>query len=123
MFCTHCGKENSATASFCQGCGARLAAGGPGAPPPAMPVMSAPPGMPVPGDYSDKSKLAAALLAFFLGCFGVHRFYLGHTTIGIIQLVLCVFTCGIIPTIWGLIDMILILTGSLKDAQGRPLRG
>jgi len=122
MFCSHCGKENSTTATFCQGCGARLAADA-ARPEPVMPAASAPPGMPAADGYSDKSKLAAALLAFFLGCFGIHRFYLGHTTIGIIQLVLCVFTCGIIPTIWGWVDMVLILTGSLKDAQGRPLRG
>jgi TM2 domain-containing membrane protein YozV len=35
-----------------------------------------------------KSKVAAALLALFLGTFGVHRFYLGHHRSGLIQLLL-----------------------------------
>ncbi|MEM9965133.1 MAG: TM2 domain-containing protein [Asticcacaulis sp.] len=40
---------------------------------------------------SEKNKIVAALLAFFLGMFGVHKFYLGYTTAGIIMLV-----CGTI---------------------------
>ena len=65
---------------------------------------------------SDKQKLVAALLCFFLGVVGIHRFYLGYTTIGIIQ----IFTlggCGI----WALVDLVMILIGSLKDADGREL--
>ena len=65
---------------------------------------------------SDKQKLVAALLCFFLGVVGIHRFYLGYTTIGIIQ----IFTlggCGI----WAFVDLVMILIGSLKDADGREL--
>lgn len=65
---------------------------------------------------SSKSKVTAALLAFFLGCFGIHRFYLGYTLIGVIQL-LTAGGCGI----WALIDFILILTGGLKDSDGNEL--
>lgn len=36
---------------------------------------------------SDKNKIVAALLAFFLGTIGIHKFYLGKTTAGIIMLV------------------------------------
>ena len=68
------------------------------------------------GGKSDKQKLVAALLCWFLGAFGVHRFYLGHTGIGLIQL----FTLGMCG-IWQFIDFIMILTGGVKDAQGRPL--
>jgi len=63
-----------------------------------------------------KSKIVAALLCFFLGGLGIHRFYLGYTLIGIIQL-LTFGGCGI----WALIDFILILVGSLKDSDGRDL--
>jgi TM2 domain-containing membrane protein YozV len=66
---------------------------------------------------SDKSKLVAGLLQFFLGGFGVGRFYLGYTTIGVLQL----FTlggCGF----WALIDAVMIITGSVPDAEGRTLR-
>lgn len=42
----------------------------------------------------DKNKLVAALLAFFLGGLGIHKFYLGYNTAGIIML--CVFIFGFI---------------------------
>lgn len=40
-----------------------------------------------------KQKIVAALLAFFFGYLGIHRFYLGYTTIGLIQL-LCTVLFG-----------------------------
>ena len=90
--------------------------------PPAQPM----PGQPMPGrahagfagrgGKSDKQKVVAALLCWFLGSFGIHRFYLGHTGIGVIQ-ILTFGGCGI----WVLIDLIMILTGSLKDVDGREL--
>jgi TM2 domain-containing membrane protein YozV len=70
---------------------------------------------------SDKSKLTAGLLGIFLGGFGVGRFYLGYTTIGVLQLVVTLLTCGL-GSIWGLIDGIIILIGNVPDPQGRPLR-
>lgn len=60
-----------------------------------------------------KSQLIALLLCFFLGGLGIHRFYLGYTTIGIIQL-LTAGGCGI----WALIDLIRIITGDLKPKDG-----
>lgn len=82
---------------------------------------------------SDKSKIAAALLSFFLGMFGIHRFYLGRTGSGAVMLVLTLigcFTSGLIVGlglimivgIWDLIDFIRILCNSLVDSQGRKLR-
>lgn len=77
---------------------------------------------------SDKSKVAAGLIALFFGAFGVHRFYLGYTTIGIVQLVMTVLSpCTLfislaVSSVWALIDAILIFTGSLPDADGRELR-
>jgi TM2 domain-containing membrane protein YozV/ribosomal protein L40E len=51
-----------------------------------------------------KSKLIAALLAFFLGSFGGHKFYLGQIGLGIVYLALCwtfiPATLGIIEGIW-----------------------
>lgn len=58
---------------------------------------------------SGKSQLVAALLCFFLGSIGIHRFYLGYTTIGILQLV-TLGGCGI----WAFIDLIRILLGDLR---------
>jgi TM2 domain-containing membrane protein YozV len=71
--------------------------------------------------YSDKQKMTAGLLGIFLGSCGVGRFYLGYTGLGIAQICVSWFTCGF-GTIWPLIDGIMILTGKVPDAQGRPLR-
>jgi TM2 domain-containing membrane protein YozV len=75
-------------------------------------------------DPNARSRLAAGLFGIFLGGFGVHRFYLGYTTLGVLQIVVTVLTCGI-GSIWGLIEGIMILAGAESfrtDAQGRPLR-
>ena len=82
---------------------------------------------------SEKSKVAAAVLCFFLGQFGIHRFYLGQAGIGAVMLVLAVIgwattaiILGFIPLaivwIWELVDFIRILCNSLVDSQGRKLR-
>jgi TM2 domain-containing membrane protein YozV len=104
-----------------------------GAPPPGYATPPPPPGtygQPYPGyavapyDPQAKSKLAAGLLGIFLGGFGVHRFYLGYTKIGVIQIIVTIFTCGI-GSIWGFVEGILFLVGAngyTTDAEGRPLR-
>ena len=68
------------------------------------------------GAAGDKSKTTALLLCFFLGGLGFHRFYVGKTGTGILM----IFTLGGLG-IWVLIDLVTILTGSFKDAQGNDL--
>jgi hypothetical protein len=72
-----------------------------------------------------KSKIIAALLGIFLGVFGVHNFYLGYTGKAVAQLLITVLTCGlgaIASEIWGIVEGIMILTGSINtDAEGNPL--
>ena len=60
-----------------------------------------------------KSQLTAALICFFLGGLGIHRFYLGYTWQGVVQL-LTLGGCGI----WALIDFIRILIGDLQPKDG-----
>lgn len=64
-------------------------------------------------DGAGKSQLVALLLALFVGVLGIHRFYLGYTGIGIVQLL----TFGGLG-VWALIDLILIITGDLKPRSG-----
>ena len=84
---------------------------------------------------SDKSKTIAGLLQLLglIGVLGIGRIYLGYTTLGISQLVvglvggfvIGILTCGLgfaIPVVWGLIDAVMILSGQVRDPQGRPLR-
>lgn len=59
-----------------------------------------------------KSKTTAAILAFFLGGFGIHRFYLGQTGKGVLFLLFC--WTGI-PAIIALIDFIRYLC--MNDAD------
>jgi TM2 domain-containing membrane protein YozV len=61
--------------------------------------------------------LTTLLLCWLLGSFGVHRFYTGHTGIGIAQL-LTLGGCGI----WAIIDLIMIVTGNFKDADGNVIK-
>lgn len=97
-YCHYCKAETTAQATICMKCGASLADHGTA----------------VKGEGKDW--LTTLLLCFFLGFLGVHRFYTGHTAIGVVQL-LTLGGCGI----WTLIDFIIIIVGNFKDAQGRLL--
>ncbi|GAA3697256.1 TM2 domain-containing protein [Gordonia hankookensis] len=83
--------------------------------------------------FSDKSKVVAGLLQIFLGSLGVGRFYLGDFQTGGIQLgltvigwITAIFFVGFLVLlgvgIWALIDGIMMLTGSVRDKNGLPLR-
>jgi len=64
-------------------------------------------------EKSDKDYLAMILLCFFLGTLGVHRFYAGKIGTGILMLV----TLGGLG-IWQIIDLIMIIVGNFRDADG-----
>ena len=111
-YCHNCGKPVAPDASVCLNCGVAN-----------KPKAAA----------DAKSKLAAGLLGIFLGCFGVHNFYLGYTSKAVTQLVLtivgyvlCCVGIGIFLVlgiaIWGLVEGIMILSGKIDtDANGKPL--
>ena len=68
-----------------------------------------------------KYRLVAGLLGILVGCFGIHRLYLGDKTIAIVQLIVTIITCGV-GGLWGVIEGLLLLYGKMdKDAYGNPL--
>ncbi|MGK0354041.1 MAG: TM2 domain-containing membrane protein YozV [Planctomycetota bacterium] len=72
---------------------------------------------------SDRTIVAAFLMAFFIGPFGIHRFYVGKTGSGIAMLLLTLTMVGAIVTvIWATIDWIMIIAGAFTDAEGKHLK-
>jgi hypothetical protein len=70
-----------------------------------------------PESPSDKSRGVALALAAVLGLFGGHRFYLNKTGTGVLMAV-TIGGCGL----WWLYDLILVASGSFRDADGRLVR-
>ena len=64
-----------------------------------------------------KSKTTAIILSILLGTLGVDRFYMGYIGLGVLKLI----TAGGFG-IWWLIDLIMIITGKLKCADGSELQ-
>ena len=113
MYCKNCGKELTTDAAFCPFCGQpvkeSVAPTTPPAPAPTTPVAQ----------VSDKSRLIAAILAWFLGVFGVHNFYVERKGNAVAQLIL---TITVIGSIWAFVDFIFILCGSYKDGNGLTIK-
>lgn len=81
-------------------------------------------------EISEKNKLAAALLCFFLGMTGMHRFYVGKVGTGVAILLISVIgwlLAGLIvglfilavSFIWAAVDFFMIIFGNFKDKDGR----
>lgn len=68
-------------------------------------------------EQSEKGFVPTLLLCFFLGIFGIHRFYTGKVGTGILQLL----TLGGLG-IWAMVDMIVIACGNFKDKEGLPIK-
>ncbi len=66
---------------------------------------------------SDKDRIVALILCYFLGFLGVHKFYVGKASSGIVQML----TLGGLG-IWVMIDLISIFCGAFQDNEGRFLR-
>ena len=119
MFCKQCGKPIDDAQELCEDCKATTNSNGAQANQTTSngQTYNANPNV----QTAPKSKMAAGLLGIFLGAWGIHNFYLGYTGKGVAQLVLTLCTCGV-AGIWGFIEGILILTGSINtDANGNRL--
>lgn len=106
MYCKYCGKKLEENQDVCLNCGKLV-----------HEQTST--------STTGKSKIVAGVLGILLGTFGIHNFYLGYNGKALAQLLLTVLTCGLLSPIigiWGLIEGILILTGSInEDADGNEL--
>lgn len=106
-FCQNCGKPTPQNSVVCLNCGVALGGHAVAAP-------------------DAKSKLCAGLLGIFLGCFGVHNFYLGYTGKAVAQLLITLISCFIlspVSAVWGLVEGIMLLTGSIHtDGKGNELK-
>ena len=100
-YCSHCGAEVAEDAAFCSKCGSSL--------------------YDTFGEsdtaVSDKDWLATFLLCWFLGIWGIHRFYVGRTG-SAIAMILTLGGLGI----WVLVDWIIILCGDFKDKDGKVIK-
>lgn len=109
-YCTKCGAVNDDTAQYCTNCQAPL-----------TPVSGYQPMQAVnPGQMTDwkalgaDKKITAGICAILVGWLGVHKFILGYTTEGIIQLVLGVLTCGL-TNIISIVEGVIYLTKSDEE--------
>ena len=94
--CHACGKTIDAQAVVCTGCGVMQ---------PAARALD-----------GERKLLPVFLLAFLLGPFGAHRFFVGKTGTALLQL----FTLGGLG-LWVLFDLIVIITGNFTDKDGHKI--
>jgi len=95
-YCHACSRPIDAMAVVCTGCGVMQRDAGEFA--------------------TEKRIMPAALLCFFLGVFGAHRFYAGKIGTGVLQL-LTVGGLGI----WMLVDLVMIITGNFRDGDDNKI--
>ncbi len=111
-YCTKCGAANDDTAQSCISCQSPLSPVG------YQPMQSVNQG--AAGAITDwqamgaDKKVVAGICGILVGGFGVHKFILGYTNEGIIQLVITLLTCGA-GGIIGIIEGIIYLTKSDED--------
>jgi len=97
-----------------------------GAPPPYPPPYPPPPPVVI---YTNppqpvgppKSRTSFVLLGVFFGGLGLHNFYAGYSTKGIVQLLLTLLSCGyggLISWIWAVIEVCTVTV----DSKGVPMK-
>lgn len=92
-YCTSCGEIIKEDAEICPNCGVRQNKN---------------------SSAGDKDRVTAGVLAILLGTFGVHKFYMGKTGLGLVYL--CLSWTGL-PTLAGIIEGIIYLTKSDEEFQ------
>lgn len=85
VYCQSCGTKVPENTKFCPSCGKPVGVGQ---------VRAVTP--------QDKDKVVAGLLGIFLGSLGIHYFYIGKTTAGILTIVISLCSCGI----WSIVTFV-----------------
>ena len=111
IYCPRCNAQNADTAQVCYACQSPLASAAGGYQPVQQAYGAPPATQQIPGA---EKKVIAGILGIVAGGFGIHKFILGYTTEGIIQIALTFITCGI-GSIIGLVEGIIYLTKSDED--------
>ena len=135
MYCRNCGSEIKRKDGFCTECGLLAKKGDAYCP---YCGQKTDPGIVLcencsrkieNPEYSKKSRSLAGHLGIFFGFLGIHNFYLGYVSKGIVKIALSTFgllLCGmgpVISVVWGWIEGIFILCDNINyDAKGRKLR-
>lgn len=141
MFCKFCGKQLIDNAVFCSNCGKQLSIKKEKQNEDLIAKETQKENKKYKPVESPKSRLIAALLAFFFGDIGAHRFYVGKFFSAIIQMILglsfiislfllwfgeleesiFVYFAGILWSFWIVIDFLMILCGVFKDKDKLPV--
>ena len=106
-FCWKCGAPITEEDAFCRSCGAPVSAQ-------QDPSSQARPTYQQPqqaqGQHVQqpmpKDKVAAGLLGILLGALGIHKFYLGYNTAGLIMLLSTILTLGLAACVFGIIGLV-----------------
>lgn len=133
MYCKNCGKEMSEVADFCTACGVAKGNGnsfcsncGATTYPDAVVCTSCGCAIKAVTHKSSKSKIAAGLLAIFLGYLGIHNFYLGYTKRAVTQLLISLLLSWTIIApiaiwVWTIVEAVKIFQGEIPDSDGNAL--
>lgn len=133
MFCRNCGNAMEPNQAVCLTCGTTAGAGSAFCPncgnpvaPSAVVCVSCGVALQQKPAVGGKSKIAAGLLAIFLGYLGIHNFYLGYTSKAVVQLLVSLLLSWTIIAplaiwVWTIIEAVQIFTGKITDANGMAL--
>lgn len=121
MFCHNCGKEIDDNAVVCPDCGVPTTNYQQAQQQPNIVINNSNSNANVVNGFgvgiSPKSRTVAALLCFFLGLIGIHRFYVGKIGTGLIWM----FTFGLFG-FGAIIDFIMIIFGAFRDKYGLVIK-